>query len=213
LNQKLEQENQDLKKKLNKRLSEKDEENSHLRNLNQRLLEQIKRLKDEKPENQVLSNKVDNSENEVELSHLRVHNQSLLTQIKKLKNDKKSLQNKLEQLTKKEALINKETMTEPMELEKSPDVKIQVVEKGTNTDPINITTQEDAKLVEVRISSDVTQTMEIPSISTNKLLRINKATQVSKEDLLPKVKQESTTNMVSKVHVTRMPYQHPNHKS
>jgi hypothetical protein len=57
------------------------------------------------------------------------------------------------------------------------------------------------------------QAMEIPSISTNKYLRINKATQVSKEELLPKVKLESTTNMESKVHVTRMPYRYPNHKS
>jgi hypothetical protein len=42
--QKLEQENQDLGKKL----LEKDEETSHLKNLNQRLLEQIRKLKDEK---------------------------------------------------------------------------------------------------------------------------------------------------------------------
>jgi len=33
-------------------------------------------------------------------------------------------------------------MTKPIELEKSPNVKIQV-EKGPNTNPINITTQED----------------------------------------------------------------------
>jgi hypothetical protein len=56
-------------------------------------------------------------------------------------NDKKLLHNKLEQLTKKEELIKKETMTQPMELKKSPDIKIQFVEKGTNTNPINITTQ------------------------------------------------------------------------
>jgi len=53
-NQKLEQNTQDLKKKFNEKLSEKDEENCHLINLNQRLLEQIKRLKDEKPKNQDL---------------------------------------------------------------------------------------------------------------------------------------------------------------
>jgi hypothetical protein len=76
-------------------------------------------------------------------------------------------------------------MTKPMELKKSPDVKNQVVEKGTNIVSINITNQEDAKPVVVRISSYVAQTMEIPSISTNKLLMINKETQVSKEDLLP----------------------------
>ena len=52
--------------------------------------------------------------------------------------------------------------------------------------------------------------MEIFSISTNKLSRINKATQMCKEDMLPKAKQESTTNMVSKVHDTRTHFQHPN---
>jgi hypothetical protein len=50
----LERDNQDLKEKLNKRLSKIDDANSILRNLKQRLLEQIKRLKDEKPENQDL---------------------------------------------------------------------------------------------------------------------------------------------------------------
>jgi hypothetical protein len=114
----LEQENQDLEKKL----SEKDEENSRLKNLNQRLLEQIKKLKNEKLENPDVKNKVDKVENE-ELLRLRNHNQNLLTQIKKLKNNKKSLENKLEQIIKKEA-------------SKSSDVKIQVVEKGTNTDPV-----------------------------------------------------------------------------
>jgi hypothetical protein len=42
--------------------------------------------------------------------------------------------------TREEVSINKETMIESMELEKSSDVKIQVVEKGINTYPINITT-------------------------------------------------------------------------
>ena len=77
-------------------------------------------------------------------------------QSKKLNNDKNSLQERLEKFTNKEALTN------PIELEKSLDVKIQIVEKGTNTNPINITTQKDANLVEVRISLDVgAQTMEI----------------------------------------------------
>jgi len=70
-------------------------------------LNKLKRLKDEKPENQDIKNEVDKSENEDKLSRQRVHNQSLLTQIKKIKNDKKLLQNKLEQLTKKEASIKK----------------------------------------------------------------------------------------------------------
>jgi hypothetical protein len=46
-------------------------------------------------------------------------------------------------------------MIELMELEKFSDIKIQVMEKGTNTDPINITTQKYANLVEVRMSSNV----------------------------------------------------------
>ena len=45
--QKFEQENQGLKEKL----TEKEEESSCLRNLNQKLLEQIKILKDERKEN------------------------------------------------------------------------------------------------------------------------------------------------------------------
>jgi hypothetical protein len=111
-------------------------------------------------------------------------------------------------------LIDKETITDPIEIEKLLDVKIQTMEEGANTDPIDISNPKDANPVEVGISSDIeVQTMEIPSISTNKLLRINKVTQVCKEDILPKVKQESTTNMVSKVHVTRTPYRHPNYKS
>jgi hypothetical protein len=45
--QRLKQENQDLKKNL----SEKDKENSHLKNLNHELLEQIRKLKEEKLKN------------------------------------------------------------------------------------------------------------------------------------------------------------------
>jgi hypothetical protein len=55
------------------------------------LLEQIKILKDEKPKNQDLKNKVGQPKSDEELSYLRDHNQNLLTQIKNLKNDKKSL--------------------------------------------------------------------------------------------------------------------------
>jgi hypothetical protein len=42
---------EDLKKELKKNLSEKEEENSRLKNLNQELLEQIRKLKEEKLEN------------------------------------------------------------------------------------------------------------------------------------------------------------------
>jgi hypothetical protein len=64
------------------------------------------------------------------------------------------------------------------------------VEKGTNTDLINITTHKDANLVEVRISLDVeVQTMEMPSVLTNINSMINKATQLYEEDRIPKVNQ------------------------
>jgi hypothetical protein len=117
----LEQENQDLGKKL----SGNDEEASCLKNLNQNLLEQIKKMKDEKLENRNIINKVGKSEDEEEISHLRVHNQNLLTQIKKLKHDKKTLQEKLDRKT---SLVDKETMT----------------------DPINLTTQKDANPTDVK---------------------------------------------------------------
>jgi len=61
----------------------------------------------------------------------------------------------LQQLTSKEALINKGTKANLIELEKSLDVKTQVVEKGTNTDPIDIITRKNANPTEVRISLDV----------------------------------------------------------
>ena len=53
--------------------------------------------------------------------------------------------------------------------------------------------------IEKGISSIVeVQTKENPSISTNRHLIINKATQVCKEDILPNVKQEVTTSMRKK---------------
>jgi hypothetical protein len=122
--QKFEQENQGLKEKL----TEKEEESSCLRNLNQKLLEQIKSLKDERRENLESKNKDDKSEDKEELLRLRRHNQDLLTQIKKLKHDKKSLQG---ELYRKTSLIDKETMTNP--IENLSDTQILTVEKGTNT--------------------------------------------------------------------------------
>jgi hypothetical protein len=111
------------------------------------------------------------------------------------------LENKLEQLIKKEA-------------SKPSDVKIQVVEKGTNTDPINITTQEGAKSVEVRTTSDVeVQMVEIPSVLTNRNSMINKATPVHEEDTIPKVNRENATSTIRESHATKTPYQHPNHKA
>jgi hypothetical protein len=109
----LEQENQDLRRIL----SEKDEETSCLKNLNQILLEQIRMLKEEEAEKEG-KNKANKSDKE-ENSGLKVHNQTLLTQIKKLK----------------------ETMNEPMELEKSLDVKSPIVDKRINTNPVNLRMQ------------------------------------------------------------------------
>jgi hypothetical protein len=73
-----------------------------LKNLNQELLEQIRKLKEEEVEKNNV-NKVDRATNE-ELARLKIHNQNLLTQNKKLKNDKKSLENKLELLIDKEKI-------------------------------------------------------------------------------------------------------------
>ena len=102
------------KKELKKHLSEKEEENLRLKNLNKKLLEQIRDLKNEKIKSQNSENKVDKSETK-EVLRLRNHNQNLLTQIKKLKCDKMSFKDKLEQLTQ--------------EVSKSPSVTVQVEDK------------------------------------------------------------------------------------
>jgi predicted RNase H-like nuclease (RuvC/YqgF family) len=185
----LEKENQDLEKNYQK----KDEDNSCLKNLNQRLLEQIRKLKDEKLESQDIKKKVDKSKKE-ELARLKNHNQNLLTQIKNLKNDKKSLENKLEQFIEKEA-------------SKSSGVKIQVVEKGTNTDPIHITTQEDANPIEEKTYRDVgVQTMEISGVLINKNSAINNATSIHGENKTLKVNQENATSTIRESHATKTPY-------
>jgi hypothetical protein len=88
----LEQENQDLGKKL----SERDEETSHLNSLNERLLEQIRKMKVEGSKKEDM-NKVNKSDNQ-ELSGLKNHNKNLLMKIKKLKHDKRSLEDKLEKI-------------------------------------------------------------------------------------------------------------------
>jgi hypothetical protein len=153
----LEQENQDLEKNL----SEKNEENSRLNNLNQGLLEQIIKLKEEKLENLYIKD-IDKSDNEENLC-LKNHNQNLLMQIKKLENDKRSLENKAEQIQKVAS--------------KSLRLKIQVVEKGTYIDPIHIIAQEDANLVGVKPYRDVgVQTMRTPSVHTNISSSINQVT-------------------------------------
>jgi hypothetical protein len=157
-------------------------------------LKQIRKLKEEEYEKED-KNKVDQS-NKEKNSPLKVHNQSLLTQIKKLKSDKKSLQNKLEQLINNESLVDKETMIEPMEQVRSSNVKISIVDKIINTDPVNLTTQNDANPTNVKSSSNI-------EVETS---------QGYEEDSIPKVNQEKTTSIRSKDQVARMPYRHPNHK-
>jgi hypothetical protein len=129
-------------------------------------------MKDEKLENQNIINKVVKSEDEEELSRLRVHNQNLLTQFKMLKHDKKTLQEKLDRKT---SLINKEMMT----------------------DPINLTTQKDANLVDVKKFSNV-------EVQTSHRYE---------EDSNPKVNQEKQASIRNKDQVVRILYRHPNHKS
>jgi hypothetical protein len=120
-------------------------------------------------------------------------------QIKKLKNNKKSLENKLEQIIKKEA-------------SKSSDVKIQVVEKGTNTDPVIITTQKDSNPHGEKTYKDVgVQMMEVIGVLTNRNATINKP--MDEEDKTSKVNPEHATGTIKGRHATKTPYRHPNHES
>jgi hypothetical protein len=187
--QKFEQENQGLKEKL----TEKEEESSCLRNINQKLLEQIKILKDERKENLELE-KDNRSENKEELLRLRRHNQDLLTQIKKLKHDKKTLQEKPDCKT---SLVDKETMTEPIELKKSLDVKVPILDKGINIEPIKLTNQKDVNPTDVKRS---------PNVEEETILD-------HEENSIPKSNQQRAISIRSKDQVARMPYQHPNHKN
>jgi hypothetical protein len=107
-----------------------------------------------------------------EISLLKNHSQNLIAQIKKLKGEKKSQQETLKQLTSKKLLIDKETMIDPIEIKKSSAVKIQVAEKGTNTNSIKEKTYLDVGI----------QTMEIPSVLTNRSSSINNVTSVHEEN-------------------------------
>jgi hypothetical protein len=118
---------------------------------------------------------------------LKQHNQDLLTQIKRLKHDKKSLQ---EELVRKISIVDKKTMTEPMELKKSLDAKTSNLDKGINTDLVNLTTH-------------------VKRSSNGELEKI----QGYEEESIPKVHQEKATSIRSKDQVAMMPYQHPNRKS
>jgi hypothetical protein len=170
-----------------------------LKNLNQGLLEQIRELKEEKLENLDYKD-IDKSDDEKN-SCLKNHNQNLPTQIKKINNDRKSLENKLELLIEKEA-------------SKFLDEQIQVMENGTITNPIPVTIQRVAKSTKKKTTSDVgVQTMEAPSILTNRNSAINKATSMHEENHISKLNEENATSMIRKNHVIRNPYRHPNHTS
>jgi len=72
-------------------------------------------------------------------------------QIKKLKSDKNLLKDKLEQFNQEE-------------VSKSPIVTVHVENKGTDIDPVNITTQGEDKPTVVKIYSEVAvQTSDISS--------------------------------------------------
>jgi hypothetical protein len=93
---------------------------------------------------------------------LRRHNQDLPTQIKKLKHDKKTLQEKL-------------------------DRKTSLVEKETMTDPINLTTQKEANPVDVKMFSNVEvqtsqkyQEVSIPKFNQQKATSIRSKDRVAR---------------------------------
>ena len=134
----VQQENQELEKEFNKSLSEEYEETSSPRHLTKNLLKQIRRLKDEKLEDENPKNKLNKLENEKELYHLKNHNQSLFAQIKKLKDEKKTQQKMLDQLVNKESKIDNKRITEAIEIEKPSDVEVQIPVKETNTNLVNI---------------------------------------------------------------------------
>jgi hypothetical protein len=130
----------------------KGQQRSCLRNLNHKLLEQIKFLKAKRKENAESKNKIDKSEDKEEILRLKRHNHELLIQIKNTKHDKNSLQG---DIYRKKSIVDKETMTKPMELEIYLDVKIPNLDKRINIDSVNLTTQKDANLANVKKSLNV----------------------------------------------------------
>lgn len=87
---------------------------------------------------------------------------------------------------------------------KSPLIIVQVEDKGTNTDLINIITQEDEKPIEVKTYLDVAvQTIEIPSDD----FVANSTTSVFEAN------QENATHMTRENQNEKTPYRHLNHKS
>jgi hypothetical protein len=69
-------------------------------------------------------------------------------------------------------LIDKETITDSIEIRKSSVVEIQVAEKGTNTNSVKEKTYLDVGI----------QTMEIPSVLNNRNSSINNVTSMHEEN-------------------------------
>jgi hypothetical protein len=85
------------------------------------------------------------------------------------------------------------------------------VEKGTNTDPVDITTKKDSNPVGEKTYKDVgVQMMEVTGVLTNRNATINKP--VQEEDETSKVNPEHTTGTIKGIHAAKTPYRHPNHK-
>ncbi len=80
---------------------------------------------------------------------------------------------------------------------------MQVEDKGTNTDPVNMTTQKD-KLVEETTRLDIAvQRINIPSEDSI----INSTTSS------PEVNKKIPTHLIRESQTKKVPYRHPNHGS
>jgi hypothetical protein len=71
------------------------------------------------------------------------------------------------------------------------------MDKGINTDPVNLTTQKFANSFDVKRSSNI----QVES------------SQSYEEDSIPKDNQEEAISTRSKYPIARMPYRHPNQKN
>jgi hypothetical protein len=94
-------------------------------------------------------------------------------------------------------LVDKDTINEPMELDKFLDVNILIVDKGINTNPVNLTTQK-------YVNPTIVERYSHVEVETS---------QGYDEDSIPKVHQEKATTIRSKYQVPKMSNQHFNYKS
>ena len=68
-----------------------------------------------------------------EISRLRNHNKTLITEMKKLKKQKKLQQETIKQLTGKESIINKDPMTDSVDIETLSMIQTETMKQGTDT--------------------------------------------------------------------------------